>query len=248
MKTAIIKTNFWQEDDIFELNSDTRFFYLCLLTNPQRDITPAFKCGDRLLSAYTGYTVELINICRKQLIEKGKISYIDGYYIFNKQDFVQPSKGRDTKIIYDRYLKDLPESVVKVLNKKSTGNTTGTSTGTISSVKDKGKDKGNNKDKEKDKKDAEEISLLIESFKQVNPSYKKWFGNNTQRKSCKNLIETHGLDEVKNVIILLTQTNGRQYFPTITTPVQLEDKWAQLVTALKRYKGEKQSLQESVAF
>lgn len=244
MKTAIIKTNFWQEDDIFELNSDTRFFYLCLLTNPQRDITPAFKCSDRLLSAYTGYTVDLINICRNQLIEKGKITYIDGYYVFNNQDFVQPSKGRDTKVIYERYLKELPQSVLRLINKKSTGTTSRTTTGGSSSVKDN----TNNKDKEKDKREAEEISSLIESFKTINPSYKKWFGNTTQRMACKNLIETHGLSEVNSVIVLLTQTNGRQYFPTITTPVQLEDKWAQLVSALKRYKSEKQVLQEQVAF
>ena len=141
MKTALMKTSFWQDDDIFELNSDTRFFYLCLLTNPNRDITPAFKCGDRMMSAFTGYTAELISVCRKQLIEKGKINYVDGFYIFTKQDFVEPSKGRDTKLILERYLKELPDSVMVFLEENNILKSTGTSTGTSSSVKDKVKDK-----------------------------------------------------------------------------------------------------------
>jgi hypothetical protein len=84
MKTAIIKTGFWQDDEVFELNSDTRLLYLCLLTNPQRDLLPAFRVSDRMLSAYTGYSRDLIDICRRQLIESGRVLYQEGYYIFYK--------------------------------------------------------------------------------------------------------------------------------------------------------------------
>lgn len=239
MKTAIIKTSFWKEDRIFELTPDVRHFYLCLLTNPERNTTQAFKCSDRLLSAYTGYNNETLNLCRKALIEKGMVQFVDGYYILNDQDYVEPTKGKLTAVLKEKYYNELPQNIKELLLSHS-------------GATHEYKDIDNNKDIDKDKKpkneEAESISALIESFKKINPSYKKWFGNTTQRKACKNLIETHGLVEVNNVIILLSQTNGRQYFPTITTPVQLEDKWAQLVSALKRYKGEKQALQESVAF
>lgn len=169
MKTAIIKTNFWLEDEIFGLNSDTRYLYLCILTNPQRDITPAFKCSDRLMSAYTGYSLSLIDICRKQLIESGFINYVDGYYILTSQNYVEPSKGRDTKIIYDRYFSELPENI-KVFLSDSTSTSTSTTTSVIV------KDKDNNKDKDKDtfgefenvKLTEEEYNKLVEKLGENN--------------------------------------------------------------------------------
>lgn len=133
MKTAIIKTDFWLDDDIFELNSDTRLLYLCLLTNPSRDLLPAFKCSDRILSAYTGYSRDLIEVCRRQLIAAEKIIFIKGYYIFCEQDFVKPSTGRDSLKIYERDWNKLPLEVqdcINQLHEKSTGTSTGTTTGT----------------------------------------------------------------------------------------------------------------------
>ena len=166
IKTAIVKTDFWQDDDVFNLNSDTRYIYLCLLTNPQRDITPAFKCSDRMLSAYTGYSAELINICRNQLIEAGKLSYVDGYYILNNQDYVQPSKGRDTKIIFNRYMSLLPKSVLTFIKKQgvectgtSTSTSTSTTSGTSTRVIDKDKDKDNNNNKDKDNNKSSELLM-----------------------------------------------------------------------------------------
>ncbi len=156
MKTAIIKTGFWQDDDVFELNSDTRLLYLCLLTNPQRDLLPAFRVSDRMLSAYTGYSRDLIDLCRKQLIASGRIFYEEGFYIFTTQDFVKPSAGRDSSKIYDREYAKLPLNVRKIvedIHSKSTGTSTGTpsgtSTGYINIDINKDIDIDNNKDIDK---------------------------------------------------------------------------------------------------
>lgn len=89
--------------------------------------------------------------------------------------------------------------------------------------------------------DAGLIAELILSFEGVNPSFKRWYANTTQRGACDRLIVSHGLEQVKKVLALLPKTNGMQFFPTITTPVQLEDKWAQLEAALIRKKGESES-------
>jgi phage replication O-like protein O len=84
---------------------------------------------------------------------------------------------------------------------------------------------------------GKEIALLIDSFKTINPSYRKWFGNKTQRASCERLIETHGMETLQKIINLLPKTNQTEYMPVITTPVQLEDKFAQLATALQKLKN-----------
>lgn len=86
--------------------------------------------------------------------------------------------------------------------------------------------------------DASLIVKILDAFEPVNPSFRKWYAVTTQRKACSRMIETHGVEQVLAVIALLPKTNGKPYFPTITTPVQLEDKWASLEAALRRMKEE----------
>jgi hypothetical protein len=75
-----------------------------------------------------------------------------------------------------------------------------------------------------DKSAGKEISEVIYAFKEINPSYKKWFGNITQRDAAKRLIETHGVETVKRFIEAVKFTNQQPYAPTVTTVLQLEDK------------------------
>lgn len=84
-----------------------------------------------------------------------------------------------------------------------------------------------------------DIVKVIDSFKVVNPAFKKWYGNKTQRASIQSLIESHGLAKVLSVISILPKTNGISYVTTITTPQQLEDRWATLEAQLRKMKNEK---------
>jgi len=79
---------------------------------------------------------------------------------------------------------------------------------------------------------------IIKEMETVDPKNKTYYGNTTQRKACDFLIEEYGLDEVKKRIVVLPKTNKIPYFPTITTPVQLKDKWVQLQDAVDRKRGE----------
>lgn len=83
-----------------------------------------------------------------------------------------------------------------------------------------------------------EGSAIIKAFEQVDPKNKTYYGNTTQREACDFLIQEYGLDRVLNRIAILPQTNAIQFFPTITSPVQLRDKWVQLENAVNRKKVE----------
>jgi len=83
-----------------------------------------------------------------------------------------------------------------------------------------------------------EVVKIIDSFKEVNPSYQKWFKNKTQRQAVKNLIDIHGLEQVLKVVGLLNKTNKIAYMPSINTPLQLEEKWEALKNAFERKKDE----------
>lgn len=87
---------------------------------------------------------------------------------------------------------------------------------------------------------AGSIVRVIDSFVEVNPSYKKWYGNKTQRSAVLRLIKEYGEEKLIKVVEILKTTNTKKYFPTITTPLELEDRWAKLESAFKRLKEEKE--------
>ncbi len=85
---------------------------------------------------------------------------------------------------------------------------------------------------------SQEIVQVIDSFKDVNPSYKKWFSNKTQRSSIERMIGIHGKDRLIEVISYLPKSNTIPYVPTITSPYVLENKWADLESALRKIKNQ----------
>lgn len=105
------------------------------------------------------------------------------------------------------------------------------------------------KDREEDEtSSSQEVSLIIKSFEILNPASKKFYGNKTQRSACQSLIENYGIDRVVAVVEkTLPKTNGLQFFPVITTPLQLSDKWTALESAVRKYQSEKKT-NNKVAF
>ncbi len=95
---------------------------------------------------------------------------------------------------------------------------------------------------------SQEIVDVIDSFKEINQSYRKWFRNTTQREAIARLIKNQTLEKVLSVIRILGRTNTMQYMPTITTPLQLEDKWSSLEAQLIKKKTEITSKRPNVIF
>lgn len=138
MKTALFNTDYWKDEKYYSLNTDTRHIFLAILTNPERNTTPAFKCSDRMMMAYTGFSIDIIQLARKQLIDGGFIKYIDGYYIILGENYIKPTKGKLTSTLYEKSFNLLPDLVKKEINLLMSD------TGTIHEYKDNNKDKDNN--------------------------------------------------------------------------------------------------------
>lgn len=90
--------------------------------------------------------------------------------------------------------------------------------------------------------DEKEIAQIIFLFQEVNPSYKKLYGSPPQRKAVKRLLETQSLEQLSKVVTSLKQSNKMQFFPVITTPVQLEDNIGKLIAQWGKYKNNSQAL------
>lgn len=92
------------------------------------------------------------------------------------------------------------------------------------------------------------IPEVIKLFESVDPKNKAYYANKTQRGACLFLLNEYGFDEVQKRVQVLNMTNGMQYFPNITTPCQLRDKWVQLDAQIKRHKQEINQNKNKVAF
>lgn len=96
-----------------------------------------------------------------------------------------------------------------------------------------------------------DIPLVIKAFEKLNPASKKFYGIQAQRNACNQLIEHYSLSRVIEVVEkTLPKTNTMQYFPTITTPLQLWEKWAALESKVRQYQQEREikSSKNKVAF
>ena len=84
------------------------------------------------------------------------------------------------------------------------------------------------------------LNPLIDLFKHINPSYEKFFKNTTQRAALERLVKKHGEEKIGEIILVCVKTNGIKYAPTITSPLELENKLGTLVSFIRKEKdGEK---------
>lgn len=73
-----------------------------------------------------------------------------------------------------------------------------------------------------------EINRLIDLFKGVNPNYEILFQNKSQRAAIERMVKKWGYEKMENGIKILPAIVGKRFAPTITTPIQLENKMGDL--------------------
>ena len=73
-----------------------------------------------------------------------------------------------------------------------------------------------------------EVNQLLDFFKKTVNEHIN-FGNKTERRACKDLLEKYGLQKTKDAIIYLEEKRKTdKYLPLITTPYELWTKWAKI--------------------
>jgi len=82
------------------------------------------------------------------------------------------------------------------------------------------------------------VNEMIDLFKSVNPSFERLFKNTTQRSAIERMTKQFGGEKLKKLIELLEKTNKLQYAPSITTPLQLEQKMGSLKVFLEKRQEE----------
>lgn len=106
-----------------------------------------------------------------------------------------------------------------------------------------------NKDSDKvaitDSENKKVINNLIELFKNVNPSYKTFFANKTERACLERLLKEHGREKLIEIIEVLPKTNLMEFAPVITSPFKLEKKLGDLIAFVEK-KNSKTSIKKII--
>lgn len=247
MRTALIKTDFWKDDNIFELTPDVRMFYLCLLTNPERNTTRAFKCSDRLLSAYTGYNHDTIKLCRDRLIKAGLIQFVDEYYILRDGSNVEPKRGKLTQSIQEKFMATLPDRVRDILENNIDTTPVKSSRAALEQpleyvyVNDN-VDVNNNVNNNVNK-DKSLSSETLKEFRELNAfwsekSGRKMSDNKTSRENYRKLRKENSVDDIRMAIMGAVHFQGMKYKPQVMSFAALYKKWDNLTGHMTVYQRE----------
>jgi hypothetical protein len=87
------------------------------------------------------------------------------------------------------------------------------------------------------KSDLKEIAEVIKAMVSVDPKNKLYYGNTTQKGAVDFLIQEYSLQTVLSVIGGIPMARQTvKYFPSITTPCELRDKWVKAFEAIHREK------------
>ena len=185
---------------------------------------------------------KIIKIIRRQFSEKSEINEIS----LNKDYSIWVVQNSAPQVINNRGSAKLRKGVVQNRVKSLRGFAPTKETITKEITKETS-EQGSH-DRIKSMSNENLIPEVIKLFEAVDPKNKNYYSNKTQRGACLFLLQEYGLEQIQKRTIVLPKTNGMPFFPNITTPCQLRDKWVQLDNQVKRYKTEALTKSNSVAF
>lgn len=238
-KQRYINTRFWSDNFVSELNPLDRYLFLYFLTNEHTNIAGIYELPLKTISFETGLELDMLKKMIKRLAEK--VMYIDGWVCIKNFQKHQSSTSEKVQRGIEIEMSKIPYNIKEKLEK-------GYPMDTLSNPIIYSNTNSNTNSNTAETSSADIISIL-DSFSTINPAVKRMYGNKTQRKACSELIKTYGLERtIKIIQETLPKTNSLPFFPTITTPLQLQDKYATLESAIKRWQSEHQKLKNTVAF
>lgn len=110
MKTTILRTDLWKDEELYKLNMDSKFLYLYVLSNPERGNSRIFMFNKREASLWTGMTVDQIETAFVGLVDRGFVSIYNGYIAILKEHF-SVTKNRYSDEQEAKDLQEMPEDI-----------------------------------------------------------------------------------------------------------------------------------------
>jgi len=234
----MVNTRFWSDNFVSELNPLDRYLFLYFLTNEHTNISGIYELPLKSMAFETGIEIDMLKKMIKRLF--GKVFYLDGWVCIKNFQKHQSTTSTTVKKGIEIEMAKIPDNIKKKIEEVYPMDTL--SGGIIYLNLNSNLNSNSNSDGKPSPsvEESNELIKVIDAFKEVNPTaYKKWYVNKTQRKSVKNLLALKGVEKLLDVIAILPKTNNQNYYPKITSPFELEEKWSKLEATLMAKKDEK---------
>jgi len=231
-KQRYINTKFWVDSYISNLDPIEKLLFLYCITNQYTEISGVYEIPLKTIATDTGIDKEMVTKVLARFEKDKKLKYSSGWIAIKNFIKHQDSENPKIKRGIEISMENCPEwciGYVYPMDRLSHSNTNSNT--------------NNNSNKAKPEV-SQQVSELIKLFETVDAKNKTYYGNKTQRGACEFLIENYGFDNVQKVIELLPATNQEDYFPRITSPNELKEKWVKLATALQSKK--RKSAEEAI--
>lgn len=229
-KQRYVSDSFWTDPYIEKLDPSEKLLFLYFLTNPLCNIAGIYEIRNNRVAYETGFDKDMVEKIKDRFIKDGKMLCVDDWIIivnFSKNQSPNPNVLTGMQRIID----DLPDKVKALKGFERLPYFT------LLNLTLPNLTKREEPEVLRTDTSSKEIPEIIKEFESINPACKRFYGNKTQRKACEDLIETYGFEKVIFTIReVLPKVKGLKFFPTITTPLQMYEKWSALESAVARYK------------
>jgi hypothetical protein len=219
-KQRYINTKIWEDAWFSSLDQIEQLVFIYFLTNPTTNIIGAYELSKGTISRAVGLETLTLDTILKRFEKDKKVYYLDGWVVIPNFIKHQNYNSPKIKVGIDEEMKSIPEEVKKLIPYIYPIDTISHSNTNTNIIK---------------------FNILgadiIKKFEDIDPKNKKYYGNKSQRASCDFLLDEYGLDKVFKVIDIIKRKRGTPYFPSITSPYELQQKWTKVGEALKREKG-----------
>ena len=112
MKSRIVKTNIWLDDEMLDLPTLSRYFFQYLLTCPYIELTGIFKLPHRHALTETGLTESEFSEAAAKLQKiKKAFFYKEWVYIVKTDLHNKYSVSKKTVVAFDKELQNIPKDI-----------------------------------------------------------------------------------------------------------------------------------------
>jgi len=233
-KSRMINTKFWDDNYTSDLDPIEKLMFLYCLTNTSTNISGIYEIPLKKIANETGIDKDMVMKILKRFEKDNKVFFVDGW--MGIKNFIKNQNQRSPKVKrgIEIELENAPKKITSLVFSKGIDTLSHSNTNTNSNI-------NTNLIKQNtiSEETSQDIPEIIKAFEVINPACSRFYGNKTQRTACQDLIDSYSFERVLSIIEkTLPRTNGLEFFPTITTPLQLRDKWASLESAVKKKQSE----------
>ena len=241
-KNRYINTKFWSDTYISNLDPVEKLLFLYLITNEHTNISGIYELPIKYMSIETGIEKEMIQKVLSRFTKDKKVLYAEGWVCVANFPKHQDLENENIKKGIENSLKEVPGSFIAYIIQKKIPylypmDSLGIEPELLeyeSELESEPKLEYKLKPILADKSAGKEINDVLGLFKILNPNYEALYKNKTQRNALEEILKKWGRGKIENAIKFAAEANGKDYAPTITTPMQLRDKLGQLIAYYQR--------------